>query len=789
MEFIENVDIDKLNFLKSLSKKQLLKYVDLAKKKDKENEYKKIIHYIDRLTKGNGSFKNFYKYTQNNQYGRLYSGTSIQGIPSNIRNFLFNGNSDYDMVNAHPTIMLYLCKKHNICCENLEYYVNNRDQVLDIYGADAKFLICKSICDEKPNRKLKVDYLKMLDKEIKKIQKAFVKIEDYAYIKEDVPSNRLYNFNGSFTSRLMCKYENEILQDMLHIANKNNKNILAPMFDGVILEGESDMCSEMEEYINNKWEGLNIKIKIKEMETTIDYTAPPKKTKEEIEEEKEIEEEEREIAKKVEEYCLNNTYDKVKERFEQEHFLLQKQAVFAWIREDEIITQTKTQLNTAFMFMKFSFITDGKWRQASFIPRWTNDQEIRKYETMDIYPPPLKAPKNVYNLWSDFEFNKSKYDNYTHKQEELEFILNHIKILCNHEQEVYDYLILWVAQMIQQPAIKPGILPIFNSLEGSGKGTFLLLLERMIGEDKMLETTDMKRDVLGVFNYQMVNSFLIYLNETEKKDNCDNEGKIKGLITDKNLTINQKGRDIIKIRSFHRFFSTTNKDEPFNTSKDDRRKFFVKASDEKKGDFEYFNKIHKMIEDNNVVKTCMEYFKSISDVDKFRSLKIPKTEYANSLKEMSKDVFDYFIEHIIEQHLEQDFCKISSKDLFEDFKMFNNKNKFNYDCNKGRFDSRLSRKVPSLIKTGRTKTQRYKIFNITKLKEHYGYNDLPDDEDSDFNEYSDEECEVEEKKQEPKHSLETKQEPKQFTIKVGNKQQQLSFMDDYANDYDPYGVY
>ena len=783
MEFVENVDIDKLNFLKSLSKKQLLKYVNLEKKKDKEIEYNKIIHYVDRLIKGKGSFKNFYKYTQNNQYGRLYSGTSIQGIPSNIRNFLFNGNSDYDMVNAHPTIMLYLCKKHNISCENLEYYVNNRDQVLDIYGADAKFLICKSICDEKPNRKLKVDYLKMLDKEIKKIQKAFVKIEDYAFIKEDVPSNRLYNFNGSFTSRLMCKYENEILQDMLHIANKNNINILAPMFDGVILEGESDMCSEMEEYVNNKWEGLNIKIKIKKMETTIDYTAPPKKTEEELEEEKENEE----IAKQVDEYCRNNTYEKVKETFEKEHFLLQKQAIFAWIREGELITQTKTQLTTAFMFMKYSLFNKKKnvWKQEDFITRWTCDEDIRKYETMDIYPPPLKAPKNVYNLWTDFEFNKSKYDHYTHKQEELETILHHIKILCNHEKEVYNYLILWIAQMIQEPAIKPGILPIFNSLEGSGKGTLMLLIERMIGEDKMLETTDMKRDILGVFNYQMVNSFLIYLNETEKKDNHDNEGKIKGLITDKNLTINQKGRDIISIRSFHRFFSTTNKEEPFNTTKDDRRKFFVKASDEKKGDFEYFKRLNQMIDDNNVVKTCMEYFKSIPNVSEFRGLKIPKTEYANSLKEMSKDVFDYFIEHIIEQNLEQEFCKISSNDLFEDFKMFNSKNKFNYDCNKGRFDSRLSRKSPSLIKTGRTKTQRYKIFNITKLKEQYGYNDLPDDEDSDFNEYSDEECEVEEKKLEPKQPKQSKQ----FTIKVGNKQPQLSFVDDYTNDYDPYKVY
>lgn len=38
--------------------------------------------------------------------------------------------TDIDMVNCHPTILLYICKQENIICPNLEYYVNNRSAMI-----------------------------------------------------------------------------------------------------------------------------------------------------------------------------------------------------------------------------------------------------------------------------------------------------------------------------------------------------------------------------------------------------------------------------------------------------------------------------------------------------------------------------------------------------------------------------------------------------------------------------------------------------------------------------------
>ena len=105
----------------------------------------------------------------------------------------------------------------------------------------------------------------------------------------------------------------------------------------------------------------------------------------------------------------------------------------------------------------------------------------------------------------EMELYNSPYDK---RPVALQVILNHIKILCNYEEPVYDYFVKWIAQMIQYPE-KKSIMPTLISKEGAGKGTLIELLRRMLGAKKVFETTSPSRDVWGPFNGIMVNSFLV----------------------------------------------------------------------------------------------------------------------------------------------------------------------------------------------------------------------------------------------------------------------------------------
>ena len=47
---------------------------------------------------------------------------------------------DIDMVNAHPVILNYLCKKNYVDCNILENYIENRELILSSFSEDRKLL-------------------------------------------------------------------------------------------------------------------------------------------------------------------------------------------------------------------------------------------------------------------------------------------------------------------------------------------------------------------------------------------------------------------------------------------------------------------------------------------------------------------------------------------------------------------------------------------------------------------------------------------------------------------------
>ena len=229
-----------------------------------------------------------------------------------------------------------------------------------------------------------------------------------------------------------------------------------------------------------------------------------------------------------------------------------------------------------------------------------------------------------------------KEKSYIHKPEALSFYLNHIKILCNNDEVVTNYIIAWIAQMIQYPEVK-SIMPTFIAGEGIGKSTLIISLSKMMGASKILETTSPSRDVWGEFNGMMADAFLVHLCEISKKECVESRGKIKGLITDPTLNINNKGVGQYPVMSYHRFIATTNNEDSIPTEKGDRRNLVIRCSDEKKGDTEYFKQMYEYLEDVNVIRTLYDHFNGLPNMDKFHEIPLPKTEFQEDMKDSKCD--------------------------------------------------------------------------------------------------------------------------------------------------------
>ena len=713
MELIEKHDLLKIHYLNQMTFKEFKPYAGSTCKNEdaRVKRFNMMKDFCKNIIKTRGEIKRLYSYsllTLMEHGGRLYCGNSIQGLPSKIRGFLMSNTTDIDMKNAHPTILRYICKKYEIPCPNLEYYILHRDEILaEFPDADkAKKCFLASLNDCNPNIRVKNKTFQKFDIEMKYIQNIVTNIECYKNIKSSVPIEKQMNWNGSAINRIMCMFENQILQIVIGILNHRSIEISALMFDGIMPYGNFYEDAELLEYITteveSECEGLNMIWAYKSHSTNIimpeDFKIP--------------------IEKVITDIESGTSFEEVSKEFEKTHCKIVNKSFYIKQTENDVVIFPYPKLVCSYSHMNYQVYDKEKQMTLTlpFLIRWTGcEHNIKLFEDVEIYPDMDKCPKNIFNLWRPFVMEKVM--DYEHHQEGLDMILNHIKILCNNDVGVADYFVKWIAQMIQYPAVK-SICPTLISKEGAGKGTLIQLITKMLGGQKVLETSTPSRDVWGDFNGVMSNAFFVNLNELSKKETVESEGKIKALITDNAMTINQKGVNQYKIRSFHRFIITTNKEEPINTTKGDRRNIIISSSNEKKGDTEYFSKLYELLDNTNVIKTCYEYFKSIPDMDKFGKIPMPETEYQNNLKELSVSPIELFVKSIVEKNNDKEEVCISTKDLFSDFYG-------NWLCNNGygeykitnvQFGVRLANLNITGVSNKILKTGKVIIFNIPTLK-------------------------------------------------------------------------
>jgi len=407
----------------------------------------------------------------------------------------------------------------------------------------------------------------------------------------------------------------------------------------------------------------------------------------------------------------------MQKEFEKTHCKIVNKSLYIKETDSGVIFFSRNKLKESYEHLTTNMICKKTGEPKLFIDAWMKGNEsIRKYDDCNFYPSPLIPPNNIYNLWRPFECEKYTTP-YTKNEEALQLILNHIKILCDHDDVVTDYFNKWIGQMIQYPATK-SICPIFISQEGAGKGTLIQLMKKMLGKQKVMESTNPSRDVWGEFNSCMVNSFLVNLNETEKSDAKANLGKIKGLITDTSLQINPKGKDQFEIDSYHRFIITTNKQDPIPTSKSDRRNLIIRSSDELLGNKEYFTNMYNLLEDVNVIRTCYDYFKSIPNLDKFKELEIPKTNYQENLKLLDLSPPEQYLMDLCSK--KEGIIEMLSRELYDEFSDFITSNNIEYSTTPLKFGVKLANLKISGIEKGRhTKRGETKLIDIEKLRKHF----------------------------------------------------------------------
>jgi hypothetical protein len=530
-------------------------------------------------------------------------------------------------------------------------------------------------------------------------------------IVDTVPVVRTQNFLGSAINRVLCVLENKILQKVISVCNSKQIEICALMFDGLMMYGnhyeEEELLLEIMDAVNEEFDKLDMVFCYKGHSQVIQVP------------------DEYSIA--IPEPIVVTeglSFASVSAVFEENHCKITNKGFFIKENPDNIIVMSKPHLIASYENYTYEKIDENGYLViGNFIGDWIrNNPDQRCYDDIDCYPNKEDCPDNIFNTWRPFAMEL--VEEYEENLEGLETFRFLIKVLCNNEEEVSKYLEAWIGQMIQFPAIK-SICPTLISKQGAGKGTLMALLAAMIGENKYFETTCPSRDVWGHFNSRMKDTFLVNLDELSRKESVECDGKIKGLITNPALTINEKGVKQYSVTSYHRYFATTNNEEPWKITEDDRRHFIVPSSDELIGNKIFFDKCYELLKDVNVIKTCFEYFKGIPGMKDFGKIKMPETEFSKDTKEASVCPIQNWVKDFTKDNYYEISVELLGKKQYELFSEWCKKCGLEYNVSLIQFGLRLKRLKITGIEFGKkTNKGNTNVFKIVQLREYFKLENL-----------------------------------------------------------------
>ena len=258
---------DRYIILYEICDKEKLKYI--LENNDLNEEVNNLArNYYDSLD-NNGCKRIVYKQTCDKN--RYYADSScLTYLKKEIRNSIISKNiKDIDMVNAHPVILNYLCKKNNVECNILKNYIENRKLILSSFAEDRKSvkelflsILNGGFKDIYSDNKQTSNYSKLFEQEIIRIQNYFY-INDKRYLDID------YNHKGKNLSRIILDIENQILQIMINYFTSKNVNILTLEYDCLkIYTNKYSKHFSINELELNIYKniGINIKLAFKNIE-------------------------------------------------------------------------------------------------------------------------------------------------------------------------------------------------------------------------------------------------------------------------------------------------------------------------------------------------------------------------------------------------------------------------------------------------------------------------------------------------------------------------------------------
>lgn len=530
-----------------------------------------------------------YKHGRSSSSGRLYDdGFGTQILNKELRTYfqpeLYH---DYDMSNAHPTLLLWICKELKLSCERLAEYVNDRAQVLKDSNTTKQSILTMINCDK--HRKSDNVWIQAFCDELTRNKERIVSI-----IANDFNSSpNSKHPMSSKMNKLLCDLENRCLHAAMQSVDVNNNTVL--MFDGFMCtrelkQDEIDDMNTATELFGIKW-----------CEKTWTKGVIPESYKNQD----------------------DRSYDGMKAKFEQKHFIV-TEPQFAYWMETSDGARPISRVACVDASRKYWYKNDDG-KKTKLFDDWLEDENARTFRKVVYVPYSNHFPADVaydeFNTAPPFTFD------YIQKEDRDETALQMFTQLVAGLSENADgqqYTIDYFAHMIQKPTQRPEIMLLFKSHGGSGKDTLTKTITKILGEAQC-ETVDDMGLLFGRFNSCIANKLFITMNEVDGKDGSKYIEKLKNRLTAEKMTIEFKSKDTYSQVNIFRSVCYSNNSNPIPIESGSARRLHCNqvAADSKLSG-EFFDKYYAALEDRHWLNSLASELCDI-DLTDFKVRRPPKS--------------------------------------------------------------------------------------------------------------------------------------------------------------------
>lgn len=244
----------------------------------------------------------------------------------------------------------------------------------------------------------------------------------------------------------------------------------------------------------------------------------------------------------------------------------------------------------------------------------------------------------IFNTWKGFPYASKEY---IHDQQGLDFIIEFIQSLCGFNPTIFDYVIKWIANIIQHPQDKQTAL-VFISVQGVGKGRLFNLLSRLLKYTILIENTS---ELFGQFTSTVADMLLVGIDEAREGSIVDHD-KFKNLIMEKKTVINEKYKKQYVSNNFTKYMMFSNNHNCIKIEPGCRRFVMIECSSINVGNISYFRQLTALFDNLNTLGTIFNHLLNI-DLSNFNANIPIKTDLCIQTALQSLNSADHFMLQLI----------------------------------------------------------------------------------------------------------------------------------------------